>query len=174
MAGIAYLASGHDFLSALDDPEPIPSAGPAPNGKNRPVVTPVTSITEPLTVTVKASCPASATSWPGWGGSSTGTAVQSSSSAGTMMPSPSSSDLGSGMGILPADHHHQTAGEAWPVGQLRLLVDVRPASQHRPGSACFMAPAPMRAWGRYSGVNANLIVRICAGRQPDFWRISSL
>ena len=43
-----------------------------------------------------------------------------------------------------------------------------------PGSACFMAPGTMRAWGRYSGVNANLIVRICAGRQPDFWRISSL
>ena len=43
-----------------------------------------------------------------------------------------------------------------------------------PGSACFMAPGTMRAWRRYSGVNANLIVRICAGRQPDFWRISSL
>ena len=36
-------------------------------------------------------------------------------------------DLGSGMGIPPADHHHQTAGGAWPVGQLRLLVGVRPA-----------------------------------------------
>ena len=77
-------------------------------------------------------------------------------------------------GNPPADHHHQTAGGAWPLGQLRLLVGVRPAGPHRPGSACFMAPATMRAWGRYSGVNANLILRICAGRQPDFWRISSL
>ena len=101
-------------------------------------------------------------------------AVQSSSSAGTMMPSPVFQRLRSGNGNLPADHHHQTAGGAWPVGQLRLLVDVRPASPHRPGSACFMAPGTMRAWGRYSGVNANLILRICAGRQPDFWRISSL
>ena len=48
----------HNLIEAIperDSPEPIPSAGPAPNGKNRPVVTPVTSITEPLTVTVKAS-----------------------------------------------------------------------------------------------------------------------
>ena len=83
----------------------------------------------------------------GWGGSSLGTAQLTGgtagrccSSAGTMMPSPSSSAWERD-GNPPADHHHQTAGGIRPVGQLRLLVDVRSAGAHRlasgnaPGSA---------------------------------------
>ena len=91
-----------------------------------------------------------------------------------MIPSPSSSDLGSGMGIPLLTTTIKRLEEHGPLDNFGCWSSVRPASPHRPGSTCFMAPATMRAWGRYSGVNANLILRIFAGRQPDFWRISSL
>ena len=77
-------------------------------------------------------------------------------------------DLGSGMGIPLLTSTIKRLEEHGPLGNFGCWSVYGQASPHRPGSACFMAPATMRAWGRHSGVNANLIVRICAGRQPDF------
>ena len=74
-------------------------------------------------------------------------------------------DLGSGMGIPLLTTTIKRLEEHGPLGNFGCW-SVYGQPSHRPGSACFMAPATMRASWRYSGVNANLILRIWEDTLP--------
>ena len=73
--------------------------------------------------------------------------------------------LGSGMGIPLLTTTIKRLEEHGPLGNFGCW-SVYGQPSHRPGSACFMAPATMRASWRYSGVNANLILRTWGDTLP--------
>ena len=82
--------------------------------------------------------------------------------------------LGSGMGIPLLTTTIKRLEQHGPLGNFGCWSMYGQPARIGQGRRASWLLARCAHGGRYSGVNANLIVRICAGRQPDFWRISSL